>query len=508
MIKALLLTIALTTQAWAADVKISALPTIVGASLADADLLPIVDVSVNTTKGVSLLDLKVPMAINPDPLTVDGTAMYVGDRDSGSGLYNTYLGLEAGAGQGITASANTGIGYQANKAITSGSNNTAVGQMANLLTTIGVSNTAIGTNALRTNVSGLENTAVGRDALRNTLNVNYNTGIGRSALFTNTTGANNTAIGKDALFSNSTGSNNVAEGYQAGYNSLGSGNIYLGYQAGYSETGTDNLYIHNSSTALALIKGSMSTADPYVTVNGRLNVTGVSSLASATMNSATLATPLAATSGGTAQSSYATGDILYASAPNVLNKLAIGAGSTVLTVSGGVPAWAPAASGSATGATYSLGFSKISGSLAADGQIPADGTVPQVNEGAQIFSIVVTPLNIGAFVHVNANVKAIEETNTGAAISIALFKNGSSNAVATDAMGIGDATTNLVEGRLVIEHQEEVTSLDPITYTLRIGGNAGPTDIVLNESELHSTPADFGLGDTIQSWMKVTEEAY
>ncbi|MFN0081893.1 MAG: hypothetical protein ACKVOM_05195 [Ferruginibacter sp.] len=46
------------------------------------------------------------------------------------------------------------------------------------------------------------------------------------------------------------------------------------------------------------------------------------------------------TSGGTGFSTYATGDILYASAANVLSKRTIGATNQVLTVVGGVPTWA------------------------------------------------------------------------------------------------------------------------------------------------------------------------
>lgn len=44
--------------------------------------------------------------------------------------------------------------------------------------------------------------------------------------------------------------------------------------------------------------------------------------------------------GGTNQSTYTTGDLLYASASNTLSKLAIGSSNQVLTVSGGVPTWA------------------------------------------------------------------------------------------------------------------------------------------------------------------------
>lgn len=46
--------------------------------------------------------------------------------------------------------------------------------------------------------------------------------------------------------------------------------------------------------------------------------------------------------GGTGQTSYATGDILYASAANTLTKLPIGTNGYVLTVDTGIPEWAPA----------------------------------------------------------------------------------------------------------------------------------------------------------------------
>ena len=49
--------------------------------------------------------------------------------------------------------------------------------------------------------------------------------------------------------------------------------------------------------------------------------------------------------GGTNQSTYATGDLLYASAANTLAKRAIGTTAQVLTVSGGVPAWASISTG-------------------------------------------------------------------------------------------------------------------------------------------------------------------
>lgn len=49
--------------------------------------------------------------------------------------------------------------------------------------------------------------------------------------------------------------------------------------------------------------------------------------------------PLGPTAGGTGLTSYATGDMLYASAANTLSKRTIGSAGYVLSVSGGVPQW-------------------------------------------------------------------------------------------------------------------------------------------------------------------------
>ncbi len=50
--------------------------------------------------------------------------------------------------------------------------------------------------------------------------------------------------------------------------------------------------------------------------------------------------PVNETKGGTNQSSYTTGDLLYASGSNTLSKLTIGSADTVLTVQSGIPQWA------------------------------------------------------------------------------------------------------------------------------------------------------------------------
>ena len=59
--------------------------------------------------------------------------------------------------------------------------------------------------------------------------------------------------------------------------------------------------------------------------------------------------PLNETKGGTAQDSYAKGDILYASGADTLSRLAIGTDNHVLKLASGLPSWAAASGGGGGG---------------------------------------------------------------------------------------------------------------------------------------------------------------
>jgi len=72
----------------------------------------------------------------------------------------------------------------------------------------------------------------------------------------------------------------------------------------------------------------------------------------------TLAGTLAEVNGGTGQSSYVVGNLLYASTTTALSKLAIGTTGQVLTVAAGVPSWATPTTGTVTSvAALTLGTS-------------------------------------------------------------------------------------------------------------------------------------------------------
>ena len=82
-------------------------------------------------------------------------------------------------------------------------------------------------------------------------------------------------------------------------------------------------------------------------------ITAVGTLATGTWS----ATPIAVNKGGTGLTSYAAGDVLYASGSTTLAKLAKGTDGQVLTLASGVPSWATPTTGDITSVTAGDGLS-------------------------------------------------------------------------------------------------------------------------------------------------------
>lgn len=115
----------------------------------------------------------------------------------------------------------------------------------------------------------------------------------------------------------------------------------------------------SASAAIAFSKlASLSSANILVgngsNVAAAVAVTGDISLTNAGVTAYSGTVPV--NKGGTNITSYTTGDLIYASGAGTLAKRAIGSSGDILTVSGGLPVWAPPA-----GASLSIGSSITSG---------------------------------------------------------------------------------------------------------------------------------------------------
>lgn len=89
--------------------------------------------------------------------------------------------------------------------------------------------------------------------------------------------------------------------------------------------------IGGSTTQIQYNNAGALAGNAAMTFNSGTNVT--------TLTTLNLTNALGATYGGTAQSAYTQGDILYSSATNTLSKLGIGTVNYILTSSGSVPQW-------------------------------------------------------------------------------------------------------------------------------------------------------------------------
>ena len=176
------------------------------------------------------------------------------------------------------------------------------------------------------------------------------------------------------------------------------GSVTLGgtLDAGYGGTGLssytsgDLLYATGTTTLSKLAAGTngyILTMSAGLPAWSPAPATGVTSFqtslsgltpSSSTTGAVTLAGTLGATSGGTGLTTYATGDILYASATNTLSKLAAGTNGYILTLTAGIPSWQPNTGGVTS---FSAGTTGLTPSTSTTGAITLAGTLVSANGG-------------------------------------------------------------------------------------------------------------------------------
>lgn len=138
------------------------------------------------------------------------------------------------------------------------------------------------------------------------------------------------------------------------------------------------------STGSAIMAGTLTVAAVNavnITVSGILTIP---SLITGVISGGTQwqAVPVGATWGGTGQSSYSIGDMLYATASDTLSKLTVGSANLVLTSSGSIPQWSSSLSGLA-----SVSATSLSGTLTTAGNLTMSATASRLIPGATSFSV-------------------------------------------------------------------------------------------------------------------------
>lgn len=187
---------------------------------------------------------------------------------------------------------------------------------------------------------------------------------------------------------------------------------------------------------------------------------------------------IAANRGGTGQTSYTIGDLLYASGTSALSKLSAGTATYVLTSNGAgaAPTWqAPAATpaGSVVKSALTLYTTFTSGTTSMAG---GNDTIPQITDGTEITTLSFTPTSATNTLRVTVS----GPYSASAPINqwVGLFRD--STAAAKASQGLGTPAADILSN-FSFQFEELAGSTSATTYRVRIGNlNGGSATWAVN----------------------------
>lgn len=176
---------------------------------------------------------------------------------------------------------------------------------------------------------------------------------------------------------------------------------------------------------------------------------------------ATLSTATEAT-GGTNQTTYTQGDILYATAANTLGKLALGTADQVVTSDGTDTGWDwPPLVQAVEGTPYTTYSSTTT-------TIPIDDTIPQNTEGVEYVTVSITPKNSAHRLVIEASADVLDTAGATTYITGAIFQDSTASALAANILYM-----NTFERHLVLRHEMAAGTTSATTFKFRMGPNSG-----------------------------------
>ena len=310
-------------------------------------------------------------------------------------------------------------------------------------------------------------------------------GNGTSA-FTAATGAQVVSTIGSTAVTNATNATNIAGGASSS----------IPYQTGASTTSF--IAAGTNGYILTMVSGAPAWATPAASVTSfQTSLSGLTPSTSTT-GAVTLAGTLGATSGGTSQSTYATGDLLYASASNTLSRLAASSNGYVLTLAGGVPTWAASTGGVTSFSAGTTGFTPSTGTT---GAITLAGTLNVANGGTGLTSLTAGYIPYGNGTGSLSSYSGLTYNATNNTLATPTLSITSTTSV-TPALTFNAANTNVASGASVagsylqsLFQNSSNTAGASVNYVL--SNNLGTDSSYYGEFGMNSssfsasTPADF-----------------
>lgn len=110
--------------------------------------------------------------------------------------------------------------------------------------------------------------------------------------------------------------------------------------------------------------------------------------------------------------------------------------------------------------------------------IPHDDTIPQSTEGDEVVAVTYTPDNPNSRIEVSIEMTCGQDGSSGSGLSMALFKDAGTDAIATASGCVNAAGTHIFNFQLAYE--ELAGSTAARTFKVRVGGNGGAVGTSVN----------------------------